>query len=653
MFISRYAVCKISLISALIMSFSGTALAQQGENEASSDVGEADDSGQPEGDETTEEESAEGEAEEAESEDESLDETEESSAPESIELDMKALGDMDPEKELTERKVLTEDEAAADVIEDWTERDLDLLEVHGYFRVRPELYHKFYMRHTDNAVYDRPAVMQYPDDPGVANCSDSKAGASKCDNATLAGANMRLRVEPSFNISEDVRVKTQIDFLDNVMLGSTPRYWQNYAVLDSQLLETGRIEGWDMGPPSSGDMISVRRAWGEVTTQLGELRFGRMGDHWGLGLLHNSGNGIEQDFGNSVDRIMFAAKINDWMIAPAFDFPNDGYSAKDAAGYPFDVSQLDDSYRLSGILAYKHDREEQLSMLKRGEWVINTGLYFSYRWQTLSFENLDEATSGDPAPEFYRRDMWAMTPDLWFQLLYDTLHVEIEAVLVYGEVNNPDLNENDFSQSETLRLLQYGAVAQIDYGVLSDQLRFGAEIGFASGDKGVDRLRAPSTYDQVNVSKADDTFSAFSFNPSFNTDLILYRHILGSINQSYYFHPWLRYDFLRSEMGKKLGFQADVIYSRAVYKASTIGKDSANLGIEVNIQARYESEDRFFAGLKYGALFPLNAFKGTVDTLVTPDDPGTDTIDESVWEETTDTDLTVPQTLQLFLGISF
>ena len=37
---------------------------------------------------------------------------------------------------------------------------------------------------------------------------------------TNAGANMRLRLEPILNVSEDIKIKAQIDVLDNLVLGS-------------------------------------------------------------------------------------------------------------------------------------------------------------------------------------------------------------------------------------------------------------------------------------------------------------------------------------------------------------------------------------------------------------------------------------------------
>ncbi len=615
--------------------------------------GDAPDEGQTdEGEEDEQGEEEPGEAEDEDGDEEEEDEEEDPlklDPPTTPDLDMSALGEIDPEKDLAEGGTIDEDTARAQVTEEWTERELDILELHGYFRLRPELYDNFNIR-GDDALYDRTMVWKNnvetnPDYFEGEDCRD-KSSRKSCNNSSFAGANLRFRLEPTLNISEEIWIKSQVDFLDNVMLGSTPRYWQSYGEYVPELIETGRIQGWDMGPPTSSDMIVVRRVWAEVMTPLGQLRFGRMGDHWGTGMLHNSGNGLNQDFGDTVDRIMFAAKINNWMIAPAFDFPNEGVSASDASGRPFDVSQLDDAYQLTGIIAYKHDREEQLAMIKRGDWLINTGIYFTYRWQVLSFEEYIDTEAGDTETgenSFYRRDMWAITPDFWFQFLVDTFHLELEVALIYGEVGNPDRELLNYSEAQALTLLQYGGVLQADYGLLSDQLRIGLEFGFAMGDEDVEGLRAPATYDQRN-GQSNGKFTSFSFNPAYNTDLILYHHILGSVSQSYYFNAWLRYDFLKSAMGRQLGLQVDALFSRAVFEQSTINGNSANLGVELNAQAMYVSEDGFHAGIQYGVLFPLGAFKG---------EPLWEGENEEDYPYIDDTNLSIPQTIQILLGITF
>jgi uncharacterized protein (TIGR04551 family) len=312
---------------------------------------------------------------------------------------------------------------------------------------------------------------------------------------------------------------------------------------------------------------------------------------------------------------------------------------------------MDDAYQLTGIVAYKHDEEEQRALIKRGDVVINTGLHFQYRSQVLSFDYVEEtdaagAVTTSPSNlddyHFFRRDMWNITPDFWFQLLYDTFHLELEAALIYGEIGNPDREVINFDEADKLTLVQWGAVLQADYGLLSDQLRIGLEVGFASGDPDVEGLTPPTTYDQNN-GPGSSKYTAFSFNPAFTNDFIMYHNVLGSVSQSYYFRPWLSYDFLRSAMGKQLGIRFDLLYSRAVFADSTISNSSANLGVELDGQVFYVSADGFHAGLKYGVMFPLGGFKGTYD----PDG------EEGAAVPFNDQDLTIPQTLQVLLGISF
>ncbi len=556
------------------------------------------------------------------------------------ELDLSALGEIDPEAELT-GGAITEDDATEEVTDDWTERAMDLLELHGYFRVRPGLAEDFNIRN-DSAIYNRTAVNETDaEDDTFGYCGGENV---RCKNSTLAGANMRFRLEPTINISEEVWIKSQIDFLDNVMLGSTPRYYQNFnSPYAATTVNTSSVQGFNMGAPDSSQMMLVRRAWGEVMTPFGQVRFGRMGDHWGLGMLHNAGNGLFNDFGDSVDRIMFATKINDWIIAPAFDFPNEGVAGVDASGRPFDLGQLDDAFQLSAIVGYKHDAEDQEKILKRGDWLINSGLYFTYRWQALSFETNpdEEGTISEGEMHFYNRDLWVMTPDLWFQFLVGTFRLEFELALIYGRLSNPDQAQWDFEDASPLELVQWGGVLQAKYGLLDDDLHLGLEFAFASGDKDVDGLRAPTTYDQLN-NPGDGSFTAFTFNPAYNTDMILYRHVLGSVSQTYYFKFWLDFGFLKNSGGRQMNLRLDALYSRAVYSATTIHGTNPNIGIELNVSALYKTEDNFFAGVQYGVLFPLAAFKGEPTWY-----------DEGTSPFINDTDLAVPQSLQAILGITF
>jgi len=544
--------------------------------------------------------------------------------------------------------------------EEWEDRGLQVFEIHGYFRTRGDLFHKFSLR-GDDALFPRPLEenSQYTTD-----CRKSAWGEQvKCDNWTQAGANMKLRLEPQINVSEEVRVKAQFDFLDNLVLGSTPSNQSNGGQsLQNGTVNPARFTSSNQDPPSVEDMIKVRRAWAEVMTPLGELRFGRMGDEWGLGILHNAGGDIYQDYGDSIDRVLFATKIAGIILIPAFDFINEGPTSAtispkpwNTAAQPFDVAQVDDAYQITGIVAYKQDKDEQDAMLRRGDVVMNTGIYFQYRSQVLSFEPIDSNNDGtldtqdmgnnttQDVHNFIRRDYWGVVPDFWWQLLWEHLHVELEFAFIYGDVKNVEVDNNPENGRTNQEIIEYGGALHVDYGLLNDQLRLGLRTGYASGDNGVEGMRAPTDMSQPNDTK-DHTFSLMSFNPAYQIDLILFREILGSINGAYYFDPWVRYDFIYSRTGKQLGAQLDILYSRASETQSTIG-NSGNLGVEIDVGLFYRSEDMFFAGIQYGVLFPLAAFEGTVQVR-DPQNP-TQLIDS------TDTDLFTAQTVRGMLGVSF
>ncbi|MCK9521698.1 MAG: TIGR04551 family protein [Proteobacteria bacterium] len=538
-------------------------------------------------------------------------------------LDFGALGE-DPASGLT----VTSAEIVEQHKEEWINRNLEIFELHGYFRVRPELYSKFYIRN-DRALYPLNA-------PQYTGCGPK---TKRCGN-NLAGANMRFRFAPTINVSEEVRVHAQIDFLDNVMLGSSPRLHSRFA--GGETISPESTYGYNQD--ARGALINVRRVWGEVNTPLATFRFGRMPSHFGLGMLYHSGDGLDADFGDSVDRLSMAFKLNDWLIMPAFDFPNEGLSLDSATGRPFDVSQVDDAYRLVAIIAYQHEREDEIAILKRGDWLINAGLHFSWQkqkkqmwWTQPSDDDYDAGI--DNQISAHKRNMWSIVPDFWLQLLYRTFRMELELAFQFGKIETPE--QPGFDEARSLDIVGWGSALHIDHGLLSDQLRIGVKFGIASGDREVDGVHAPASFDQANGNSG--RYSLFSFNPGYDVDYILYRHILGSVAGTYFFKPWLRYDFLKTTLGKQLGAQLDVVYARAFFKESTISKSNGNLGIEVDATVEFSTADNFYTALKYGILFPMGGFKGDHTGL------------NENGELTTyrDTDLTIPQTLQFLMGITF
>src|SRR5439155_19014493 len=111
--------------------------------------------------------------------------------------------------------------------EDWWVRSHPILELHGYLRVRAELFHGFALGRVDklgDALWPQPADNTYGDFHGGGNavrlCGDN--ANVPCEDKSQAGANMRFRVNPELHVSDNLRIISQIDMLDNLVLGSTP-----------------------------------------------------------------------------------------------------------------------------------------------------------------------------------------------------------------------------------------------------------------------------------------------------------------------------------------------------------------------------------------------------------------------------------------------
>jgi len=270
--------------------------------------------------------------------------------------DAKKDGDKDKKAGSTDAKE-KEKEAANEstfdrvFAEDWFKTARPTFEIHGYFRVRTELFAHFDLnRHDDpaNSLWPRPASDNYTYTSAdgkqqlpnkVKLCGDPLKPES-CESFTQAGANMRLRIAPVLTISDNIRAFAQLDLFDNIVLGSTPDGYVSepageprggYAVRQrGGYTPIGAFSAtqWSTiaGTNSFSDSVQVKRAWGEYVSPIGTFRFGRMPDNWGLGMVYNSGDELDSDYASTIDRIMFKTGIKsiDLYFAGMWDFANEG-----------------------------------------------------------------------------------------------------------------------------------------------------------------------------------------------------------------------------------------------------------------------------------------------------------------------------------------
>lgn len=477
----------------------------------------------------------------------------------------------------------------------------------------------------DSANLVSPQSPTDPQAPIAGGCGDSAGADGRCDKRSQVSGDMRLRLKPEIHLSDDVRVKAWIDVFDNVGLG-TLGYGPN-----------------DFEPR---DTIRVRRVWGEARNRdIGELRFGRMGADWGLGILDNGGDryGIDSDFSSDVDRIMGITNLGGFYLMAAYDWANQGLVMPGSAtpsGIPIDRAQKDDLDAVTLSVARKLEPEVQASALARGDAVFNYGAYFIYRSQLLKPNPAYDPPSDSRL--FTRFNQTQFIPDLWVQFLWEGLRVELEAAFVAGSLEGgcPRLigSRSDprgaFREAQEViatsgdgptrtssgecKFRQLGVALEAEYRLFDDRLGIYFLSGLASGDSNAYGLAATNdpafqrVYDEGTV--GNRTISTFQFHPDYRVDLILWRTLMRRVAGAYYFKPGISYDFIRDAYGQQAGGRLDVIYSRATSPAQTWG-NSANLGLELDVSLYYRSEDGpdimdgFYGLVQWGILFPFQGLE--------------------------------------------
>ncbi|HTN53665.1 MAG TPA: TIGR04551 family protein [Anaeromyxobacter sp.] len=497
---------------------------------------------------------------------------------------------------------------------------LQFLQLDGYFRVRGQLFDDFALRRSADASghFLFPVPLQ-----GGATLQSDGTYAAK-GRSTFSDANMRLRLEPTINVSEHVRVKAQVDVLDNYVLGSSdPQLWdQSNPLYPAPLYGSSRrLTAND--PVADRAPILPKRAWAEVQTPVGLLSFGRMPSEWGLGMLTTAGGGIDDDLGDTFDRIQFALPLSTPLgsltLVPILDFDNTGPLYTDphqgaGVGQPF-VAESGSSGRTYAIKVARIDTPDEIRRkLERGDTSVSFGGYYNYRTQRYNYPTTcstavspgnaisgststscaDAPPSSDvnlpvtPSPSIHT-SAYAHVFDGWFRILRPRWRIELEAAGVVGSIGQASVPGLDGAGNPIsvpvgkVNLDQWGLVLQGDYQAIPGKLLFGGEFGIASADSApgfgtgtpslVDTTYLPISTPLANGAlppygsfqgpqygqAGDHSITNFRFNPAYRVDMILFRYLLGEVTEAWYLKPRVRWDVLPG-----LHLDGAVIYSQAL-----------------------------------------------------------------------------------------
>ena len=510
--------------------------------------------------------------------------------------------------------VKPEDTSEDDIsLEEWNRDDwmlvkpkVSLIDVDGYFRVRGDMINRldFDNQSTSEFVNGSPYVRY----PGYGD-----------GHANFTNTNMRLRVEPRINITEQAQVMATIDFLDNLILGSTPD-----SVVPGMTKAPVSILSRTQKPARFGenalvDAIAIKRLWGRVTAlneQL-ELKIGRMPDHWGLGMLYNNGDCLDCDYGTVTDRAAISFRIYNHIFTPMASWIGRGLQFR-PFGYhdpmPLEAGQWADTMEYALRIMREDHPEDVRDAVTHGKQVLNYGLANAVRFQARDFTtsawNSAATNSGynpaNPPPVTHydtRRDAFLYIGDLYGKLYNGNWELLGEFALEAGQFTD------DLGKTTVLKM---GGALEGKYHFRGDFK--GVSLGLKGGGASGDVQRGFGALDQADTQRGgtDTALRNFQFSPDYHLDLLLFRRILGTVTDAWYIRPEVAYRF-----DERVAGRINAVYSQAMRATSTSAAISANpqspLGVELDAEVMYGLDTnmergQFMASLAGGMLFPLGGF---------------------------------------------
>ncbi len=435
---------------------------------------------------------------------------------------------------------------------------------------------------------------------------DVRHGNADPNAATLAdrvqGTDLRLRLEPSLHVGDWSQLNTQLDAWG--MAGGR-------ATLASFADRYGQAD-WSTGSLQSG--LAMRRMWlHSKVFGLVDLDVGRMPDHFGMGVVRNSGDDLLGDWQTSIDSVKLGMELLGFRFSIArsnlFTWPSGqganaatlynsyaGGSSNGAwlmssgqSGLPFQDSADVIRYDL-GVAGGKLHGEPGL------EWAL--ALLWLSQDQAFSVESLQNPGTTTPAPakglanpacgnecilltqrtlRTYTFQAYTTWRGTWRSA---PLVLQAEGDAIYGTIGRSDITADPDAKT----IVSGGAAGRATWqpGELDLKLDLGAASGESNGGFGVNdtnNFKLGGTPDG-----ADRTaMHGFRFNRAFRIDGLLFRDVIGAVANAGYLRPALAWHPWGRGTGD-LALEAAVLGAVALSPDATPGKH-AWIGLEPELSA--------------------------------------------------------------------
>jgi hypothetical protein len=116
-----------------------------------------------------------------------------------------------------------------------------------------------------------------------------------------------LRLKPKLIVNDNVVIKSEW-WLGNPVTGFYGADYPGTTRSDQRHYDSTY---------SGGSVITAQRFWAEFLTDLGTFQVGRAPQHWGLGLVHNSGDGLWDRYQSTGDTFKMIAKFGNFSLIPS------------------------------------------------------------------------------------------------------------------------------------------------------------------------------------------------------------------------------------------------------------------------------------------------------------------------------------------------
>lgn len=405
-----------------------------------------------------------------------------------------------------------------------------------------------------------------------------------------------LRLRPNLIVNDNVSIKSEW-WLGNPITGF---YGVDYpgASRSDQRYSNTTFNG--------GSTITAQRFWAEFLTDIGTLQVGRIPLHWGLGVVHNSGDGPFDRYQSTGDSFRLVSKFGNFALIPAFVKYNFGNAAGGTCigttcAHPVGGSTMED-YMVG--LRYENkdeDFEGGLNFIRR-----TAGAQSESNWI-----NYNNGTAAVIPPGGMNMTIW----DIYAKKKISKFDFGIEAPVVNG-----DLVGSKYKTFALATELKYRA---------NDTWSFNMKAGKAPGQNN-------------SLTPTTDKWEVFYFHPSYHLGLIMFNYQFGNFSgnnnpnnsnvttvKSIYDNPIVNANYLLlagaltadkwrftgafvtagAERSATAGQRFFNYWTHSYSTTNAVRNQSTSLGSEIDLGAALNWDESTTFGLDTGLWFPGGFYK--------------------------------------------